>query len=317
MLATFSGYRSTPTAYAWIHGAPAHVSSFQTSNLAVCSMNFDDMGSAKRTQAYVHVVLGRAGEVDEVNVPGGTWDGDPAAIGSRGTVAVRRGNVMMAITLLDSGVATAQTDTRRKPGVLEWVGQGEYARLTLTIYARQEDYTLRRSEDDWRAGFVVQMWTADQFDGLDAMVRWLNVAKIGQTFQTAVTKTELPQDYHPIMDKGKLLPKPRVVKLENRLHTIDYSYDRGRGNSFRLVEDIRNEAVRERAVNGQPLPPALWWYSPRLYWTPKQALEVAFTAPAPAPPAPPAPPAGAATDGSAEAAPDPAAADGAAATAPR
>ena len=281
IVATFAKNNGRPTAYFRVYGAAAHVSSLQCENLAICSFNFDRIGSTKRPRAWLEGCLGTAQEVEEVYARGAEWNGEPIAIGARDTVVVKRGGVYLAVTLLETGVAGEESSSRRKPGVLEWQGIGEHAALVLTIYARQEDYPLRRLLDDLRAGVVVQIWGEDQFDEAMDLVRWLMTARIRQTYARAVIKTPQPQDTHPVLDKHKPQPKRRYTRRSQKVHTITYAYRRGKGNTFTLVEDLRNEAVLDRAINDQPLSSGAWWKTPAITFVLGQTLEDAL-APAPA-----------------------------------
>jgi hypothetical protein len=275
---TFAHYEEQPTAYVRVHGAPAHVNSFQYSNLALCSLNFDHIGIGEREQAWVKVYLGSVREIEEVYALGTIWHGDAIAVGSRGTIVVKRGNAYLAVTVLECGPVDADVTSRRKPGALEWEGTGEHAWLTLTIYARQEDYALPRAQDDWRAGYVIQVWNGDQFDSTQNAARWLDTARVVQQYAPAVLKTPVAQDLNPVLDRNKPQPKPKYLTTAQKVHTIEYSYRRGEGNRFKLVEDLRRETVMSRTVNDVAVGKGQWWQSPALNWLPKQKLEAALTA---------------------------------------
>jgi hypothetical protein len=282
LLVTFAQYKDSPSAYAWVHGGPAHVSSLQYSNFALCSFNFDRVGVGTRERAWVKVCLGNAADIDEVDALGSAWDGEPIAVGSRGTVAVKRGGAYLAFTLLECGQADAQEAPRRKPGVLEWEGQGEHAALMLTVYARQEEYALKKLEDDWRAGFAVQVWGADQFPTVDDCVRWLYDSRIAQTYATTSTKTPEAQVLDPVLDKHRPQARRRYSRTTNKVQTIEYSYQRGKGTRLKLVEDLRHESVVGRAVNDQPWASGQWWWSPGLSWVQGKSLQEALAPPKPA-----------------------------------
>lgn len=276
---TFARSAEQPTAYFRVHGAPAHVNSFQYSNLAMCSLNFDHIGSPDRKQAWVKAYLGSVHEIEEVYALGTIWHGDPIAVGSRGTVVVKRGGAYLAVTLLECGPVGVDLTSRRKPGALEWEGAGEHAWLTLTIYARQEDYALPRAQDDWRAGYVVQVWNGDQFDSTQDVARWLDTSRTMQQYAPAVLKTPIEREFNPVLDRNKPQPKPKYLTTAQKVHTIEYSYRRGEGNRFKLVEDLRRETVLSRTVNDIAVGKGLLWQSPAFNWAPRQKLDVALSTP--------------------------------------
>jgi len=289
LMATFAAEQRRPTARFHIHGAPAHISSFQFGNLVICSLNFDRMGVGQRLQAYVRGALGTVHDVEEVFTMGQPWNGEPIAVGARATVVVKRAGVYVAITLLDGGTADSEADSRRKPGVLEWQGVGEDAELTLTVYARQEEYRLRRPADDLKAGMVVQVWDAAQFPSSADVDNWLARSKISQRESSSTERTYQPRETHPILDRNKPQPKGKSVSRTVSLHTIEYSYLRGRGDTFVLVEDIRNERVVSRTSNGTAIEGQHWWLTPAFSLMPGQSVAEALATPAPAP-APAEPP---------------------------
>lgn len=279
--ATFTRHAGRPTAYFNVRGAAAHVSALQYGNMAICSFNFDRIGVDKALQAWVEGRLAGAGEVEAIYARGEEWNGEPMAIGARDTVVVRRGGVYLAVTVLEAGVPGEDPGFRRKPGVLEWQGIGEHASLTLSIYARHENYPLRRPLDDVRAGFVIQLWDEDQFDADMGIVRWLDAVRLTQAHETRVVRTPAGSDAHPVLERYRPQPRQRQTSRSQKLHTIQYAYQRGRGNTFELVEDLRHEEVLERTLNGQPLDNAVWWSSPAFTWQPGQSLLEALDPPPP------------------------------------
>ena len=280
---TFVRHAGRPTAYFNVRGAVARVSALQYGNMAVCSFNFDRIGVGKNLQAWLEGRLGGAGEVAAVYARGEQWNGEPMAIGSRDTVVVKRGGVYLAITVLEAGIAEDDPGFRRKAGVLEWQGIGEHASLTLSVYARHENYPLRRPLDDVRAGFIIQLWDEEQFESDMGIVRWLDAVRVTQTQETRVLRTPEATDAHPVLDRYKPEPRRHQTSRSQKLHTIQYSYQRGRGNTFELVEDLRHEEVLSRSLNGQPIGGTAWWSSPAFMWEPGQPLQDALN---PAPPAP-------------------------------
>jgi len=279
VLATFARDQQQPTAYFTLHGAPAHISSFQYGNLALCTLNFDRVGIKKRLTAWVRGYLGSVHDVREVYALGTRWNGEPIAIGARGTVVVKRGGTYLAVTLLECGAIGAELTSRRKPGVLEWQGIGEHAKLCLTIAARREEYPVRRPIDDLRAGFVVQIWDGDQFEETVDVSRWLARSKISQRYASATKKTVQPRDVHPVLEKHKPQPKPTYRRRAQHVHTIEYSYQRGKGDSFVLIEDLRHEEVLGRLRNEEPMENSLWWRSPGLELPPAKTLTEALAPP--------------------------------------
>lgn len=284
VFATFARHAGRPTVYFSVRGAPAHMKALQYGNMAMCSFNFDRIGIGKNLQAWIEGRLGVAGEVEAVYARGEKWNGEPMAVGARDTVVVKRGGVYLGITLLEAGIAGEDPGFRRKPGVLEWQGIGEHASLTLSVYARHENYPLPRALDDVRAGFVIQLWDEDQFDSDTAIARWLDAVRINQTHETRVIRTPEATDTHAVLGRYKPQPRRRQTSHSQKLHTIQYAYQRGRGNTFELVEDLRHEEVLDRTLNGQPIGEATWWSSPAFTWRPGQSLEEALDPPPPAPP---------------------------------
>ncbi len=270
--ATFGREQARPTLYFTVHDAPAHVSNLQANNLAVCSFNFDRMGAGNRVQAWVEGMLGGARDVQEVYALGAVWNGQPMAISSQGTVIVRRGGTYVAVTLLESGPAGVATTTRRKPGVLEWKAVGEDAQLTLSVYARQEDFRVADPLDDVRAGFVIQIWDESEFESLEAAVAWLEGASVRQSYAPLVEREVLPGQEPHVLDKDKPRPKDRYKIRTQKVHTVTYGYRRGRGKTFTLVEDLGGEVVLSRMVDDTEIGTPFWWDSPALTLPPGQEV---------------------------------------------
>ena len=270
--ATFGRGQARPTLYFTVHDAPAHVSNLQANNLAVCSFNFDRMGGGNRVQAWVEGMLGGARDVQEVYALGAVWNGQPMAISTQGTVIVRRGGTYVAVTLLESGPAGVMTTTRRKPGVLEWKAVGEDAHLTLTVYARQEDYRVAEPLDDVRAGFVIQIWDESEFESLEAAAKWLESASVRQSYAPLVEREVLPGQEPHVLDRDKPRPRDRYKVRTQKVHTVAYGYNRGRGKTFTLVEDLAGEVVLGRMVDDTDIGTSFWWDSPALTLRPGQEI---------------------------------------------
>lgn len=288
IFAAFSAPQKRPTAFFRVKAAPAHISSLQFGNLAICSLNFDRMGVEKRLQAWLQGSLGTVHDVEEVYAMGSEWNGEPIAVGTRGTVIVKRAGVYLAVTLLECGPAEIESTSRRKPGVLEWTGIGENAELTLTVYARQDEYRVKRPIDDLRAGVVFQVWDSSLFADTGEADRWLARSKINHRQSRGTSKTPVPRDVHPVLDEHKPQPRQQYVTRTQNLHTIEYAYLRGEGDQFKLVEDLRHEQVIQRSRNGASIDTAQWWSSPALELGPGRSLRDVF-APPPQPPPPAAP----------------------------
>ncbi len=289
IFASFASNEKRPTAYFHVHGGPAHVSSLQYGNMAICSFNFDRIGGQKRKRAWLRGSLCNVHDAEEIYAMGGDWNGEPIAIGTRETVVVKRKDAYLAVTVLERGPADTAPTSRRLPGVLEWQGIGENAELTLTVYARYEDYPLRRWIDDVRAGVVVQIWAANRFESAGDLARWLGRCKLNQRYARAVKSIVQERDIHPVLDQHKPQPRAPRIRRSQKLHTIEYSYERGRGDGFRLVEDLKHEEVISRAMfrnpSGgkltadtplRPVGSGLWWKTPAFTLAPGQPLAEAL-----------------------------------------
>jgi hypothetical protein len=155
------------------------------------------------------------------------------------------------------------------------------------VYARQEEYPLKKMEDDWRAGFAVQVWEANQFPTVHDCVRWLYDSRIGQTYATTTTRAPEARELDPVLDKHRPQPRRRYTRTTNKVQTVEYSYQRGKGTRMKLVEDLRHETVLSRTVNDQPWSAGQWWRSPGLNWVVVKTLQEALAPPKAAPPAAP------------------------------
>jgi len=265
---TFGREQADATAYFAVHDGPAHVSSLQARNFAICSFNFDRMGVGNRVLAWVEGVLGGARDVQEVWALGSAWNGQPIAVPAGGTVVVRRGGVYMGVTLLESGPPGVASTTRRKPGILEWKAVGEDAHLTLSVYGRQEDFQLKDAIDDVRAGFVIQLWDGDEVESIQDLAAWMDTSQIKQTYAPMIEREVLPGQEPSVLDKDKPRPRDRYKVRTQKVHTITYAYRRGKGDVYELVEDLEGEVVLSRTGNGTELGTGFWWDSPGLTMPP-------------------------------------------------
>jgi hypothetical protein len=257
------------------------VASVQQENVALVSVDFDNLGTPDRLKAWVEAVVCERANLEGVLVGSWQWNDKPSAVNELASVAIRTNQAYIGLTLLPTGPAGVRGETTRpKPGVLEWHGEGARAQLTLRTYARQADYALRKLEHNVRAGFIVEVARLSDYESLEKFAAHVRHNKIKETFETdKVRRHDLEEGRTPF---DLLKPKSRLEQHFDFYlhHTIEWA---GEKVSLKLVEDMLTGKVERRYANGSPVWDDSLWKSPGL------TLPVAGFVPPPEPPPPPAP----------------------------
>ncbi len=258
LLMTFAQVRQRPTAYFFAAPQPSHVSSMQVGNVGMITVDFDAIGRGSRLTAWLRGVLGPRTQIERVIVGPGEWNGLPAAIAEMSTVAIQRAGCYVGIRVLRAGPAESKAVVSGpKPAVLEWTGSGDAAELQLTIYARKRNYRLRQPLDNLRAGVVVKVVPADSFESLAAFAADFARVRLRQSIER--TKELLPEPTDPfkaVLTEHKPKSKSELEYKYMLLHTISYQDNEV---SWQVQEDMLNEGVTLRSVNGEPVASAGPW----------------------------------------------------------
>ncbi len=252
LLVTFTDHPDRPTAYFFVDPRSSHVTSMQVNNVGMITVDFDLIGRGNRLTAWLCGVLGPRSQIDRVIVGGDEWNGLPTAIPAMGTVAIQRAGCYVGIRALRAGSAEGKAVVSGpKPAVLEWTGQGDAAELQLTVYARKRNYRLRRPLDNLRAGVVVKVVPASSFESLAAFAADFARARLRQSVER--TKELLPEPTDPfraVLTEHKPKSKSELEYKHMLLHTISYQDSE---TSWQVQEDMLNEEVTLRSVNGEPV----------------------------------------------------------------
>jgi len=258
LLVTFAECPERPTAYFFASPRPSYVTSMQVNNVGMITVDFDSIGRGNRLTAWLRGVLGPRSQITQVIVAGDEWNGLPTAIAAMGTIAIERAGCYVGIRALRAGAAEGKAVVSGpKPAVLEWTGPGDAAELQLTVYARKRSYRLRKPLDNLRAGVVVKVVPAGSFESLVDFAADFGQARLRQSVER--TKELLPEPTDPfkaVLTEHK--PKSRS-ELEYKymlLHTISYQDNE---TSWQVQEDMFNEEVTIRSVDGEPVASAGPW----------------------------------------------------------
>jgi len=252
LMVTFADCPARPTAYFFADPRPSHVTSMQVENVGMITVDFDLIGRGNRLTAWLRGVLGPRSEIKRVIVSGNEWNGLPTAVPAMGTVAVQRSECYVGIRVLRAGAAEGKAViSGPKPGVLEWTGPGEANELQLTVYARKRSYRLRQPLNNLRAGIVVKVVPVDSFESLSAFAADFARARLRQSVER--TKELLPEPSDPfkaVLTEHKPKSKSELEYKHMLLHTISYQDNE---TSWQVQEDMLNEEVTIRSVNGEPM----------------------------------------------------------------
>ena len=258
LLVTLADYPERPTAYFFASPRPSYVTSMQASNVGMITVDFDLIGRGNRLTAWLRGVLGPRSQITQVIVAGGEWNGLPTAIPAMGTLAIERAGCYVGVRALRAGSAEGEgVVSGPKPAVLEWTGPGDAAELQLTLYARQRDYRLRQPLNNLRAGIVVKVAPAGSFESLVDFAADFARARLQQRVER--TKELLPEPTDPfkaVLTEHKPKSKSELEYKHMLLHTISYQDNE---ISWQVQEDMLNEEVTIRSVNGEPVAPAGPW----------------------------------------------------------
>lgn len=270
LYATFAGPGKRPSLYAYCSPAPAHVQALQDRDLALVSLNFDDIGQGSRKQAWLRVSLGRAEDIEGVYCYGQSWNDLPTSLGERECLALAMHGCYVGLTLTRVGPASSQEGPAAKPASLRWSGQGREGDLVLQVFARQADYALRQRANDVRAGFVVEVAPRAAYPSLADFARHLDAGRMKQTVQV---RRERQLEQEKPREPGVMLPYPtgrdqRVYQVFVE-QTIEYTNGE---RSLKLVEDLRGERTLQTLVNGEEVKQALLWDAPGLALKPNGDL---------------------------------------------
>lgn len=263
LMITLGGNEERPTAYLFPSPAPARAASVQQHNLALMSVEFDQIGRGERTQAYLYGILGPRGQIKRVLVNGRPWPGQPAALAQGSVVAVQRGGLYLGIRLLYAGPALREQQSEvTKPGVLRWPGEQADAELELLIYARKRSYQVTPPIDNLIVVVLVAVEPQAAFENLEAFSRHL---RAGQWHREVTASTERKEREESPSEEFLTQYDPKSKAdyeyLKHLLHTVTYESD---GIEMELQEDLATGKVLAQEVGGEPMAATGPWQSPGL-----------------------------------------------------
>lgn len=269
----FATFRRTerPTMYFYCTPAAATVQSVQADNLALCSFNFDGVGTTGLTNVAVNAVLGTPEEVQEVYCYGVPWNGLPTSVGEMESIAVATEECFVGLTVTRTGAASSNQGAAARPAVLEWSEPNGAGNLMLTIRARPQEYPLPRPVYDMRAGVVIEVASRLAYPTLADFARHIGAGRVKQAVKSG---RELVSGGDKPRDPNVLIPEPR--SRGDRTYrtiiqqTIEYTNE---GRSLKLVEDLRLNEALERQIDGAPLDATALWESDFFTWQPKGDLQ--------------------------------------------
>lgn len=248
-----------PTLYFFCSPTPCTIQSLQVDGLAMCSFNFDGVGTREAVQASVKAVLGTPDDIDDVYAYGAHWNDLPTSLGERETVAIQTRGCYVGFTMMRTGIATSQEGSPGKPISLKWTQPNRRGDLVLTMYARQQEYALPRPQHNMRAGVVIEVVPESAYPSLADFVKHLSSGTLKQSVQSLTQR--VPSAEKP-RDPNVLIPQPRS-KIEHVYRTTleqtsEYAIA---GRSLYLREDLLGNMTLERKVDDTPLDSTLLWES--------------------------------------------------------
>jgi len=258
IFATFAR-SARPTLYFYCSPTPCTIQSVQADNLAICSFNFDGIGTAGHTQASLSGVLGVKDSVRGVYCYGVPWNGQPTSVGELESVAIATEECYVGITLTRTGAAANQSGALAKPAVLQWSEPDGTGNLLLTIYARQQDYAMPRPLFDLRAGVIIEVASTLTYPSLAEFAKHLTQGRLRQTVRNG---RERQPDKEKPRDPNVMIPEPESkIQHVYRLfieQSVEYTIE---GRTLKLVEDLLGNVVAQRVVDGTVQPATLLWDS--------------------------------------------------------
>ncbi len=252
LLVTFAQASSRPTVYFFTSPQASHVSSIQVENVGLVTVDFDLIGQGNRRTAMLEGVLGTRAQIGQVFLGRSEWPGLPAAVPEMGIVAVERSGCYVGVRLLRAGpVEGEQLVSGPRPGVLAWSSEGDSAELQLRIYGRKRTYGLRKPIHNVRAGVVVEVVPASDFDSLAAFAAYFARARPRQRIERA--KELLPKSIDPfeaVLTEHDPKTKADLHYRHMLMHTVTYQT---KDLVMEIQEDMLAEQVVYRQVNGEPI----------------------------------------------------------------
>jgi len=263
LMITLRDSEQRPTAYFFPSPAPARAASVQQRNLALMSVEFDQIGMGERTQAYLYGSLGPRGEIERVLVNELPWPGQPAAIAQGSVVAVQRGGLYLGIRLLYSGPAFRGQQTEvTKPGALRWQGEGPDAELELLVYARKRSYQVTPPRDDLIAVVLVAVEPQTAFDSLEAFCRHLHAGRMHREVAVSTERKKREKGpYEEWLTQHDPKSKADYQLIKHVVQEVTYESD---AVVMYLREDLATGEVLVREIGGEPIAATGPWQSPLL-----------------------------------------------------
>jgi len=263
-----------PTMYFYCEPTPCTVQAVQADNLALCSFNFDGIGTAAHPTAQVCGILGSRELVREVYCYGVPWNGEPTAIGELESVAVATDECYVGITLTRTGPASSAEGVPAKPAVLSWSAPDSTGVLLLRLRARLQDYPLPRPLYDLRAGVVIELASRLAYPSLADFVKHISAGRLKQFVKTGRERLAPAEKSRTTR---ALVPKPQARgDRPTRLYiqqTLEYTIE---GRTIKLTEDLLTNQALSREIDGTPLDDRLLWGSEIFSFAPGQKLSEAL-----------------------------------------
>jgi len=261
------GPEGKPGAYLTVTPLPARVSAVQSDGRALVNLDIDNVGfEDDRLFVYAELHLGLKSSLDAVLLNQAPYTQDfGVAVETRANVVTEGGGVYTAIIPIIMGPSdTKSYDEPVGPAQLAWVpvGDGSDSELVLKMTAR----SIRGREKpraNYRIGFAIEMASREDYPSGDFAATIYDKRRVKQETTAKRLKVgEKTEDSHRPTDmtrrpteRGNWIYETRVVQDMTFL---------GEDFSLELIDDLEQNLVRGRLVNGVEVPWDFLYRSPAL-----------------------------------------------------
>ncbi len=261
-----------PTSYFYLIGGPAHLSSAQSGPLALCSLNFDYVGVARRYQVGLRGVLGARENIDGVMIDGVEWEGEPDAVAQGSSVTLQQGGSYLGVKILQCGAGErGGLPSGVKPGMIAWFGGDAGASLLLNVYGRQADYALQQPLENVRVGLLVEAAPASAYDSLEEFATVFSRRRVREQIHSREQRMRELEETDPLRPH-----KPKTKAEMVFVRTLEHSMMLDTGEvKLGLVEDLIGDRLLSQTLPVE-LPPDYLWLSPALSLNVGQAIAKAL-----------------------------------------
>jgi hypothetical protein len=289
------GQEGWPGAYLTVTPLPARASSVQSDGRALVNLDLDNIGfDDDRLFVHAELHLGLKSSLDRVLLNQAPYTQDFAlAVETRSSVVTERDGVYTGIIPIVMGPSdTKSFDQPVGPAELSWVpvGDGTDSELVLKMTAR----SVRGREqprNNYRIGFAVEVASREDFLSLETFALAIYDGRRVKQETTAkrLKVGEKTEDTHRPTDMTRRPTERGNWRYETRV-VQDMTFV-AEGLSLELIDDLEQNLVRGRLINGVEVPWDFLYRSPALNQTPGDDLATVLRPPPPRPPAAPAAPA--------------------------